>query len=142
MLSDEKKKQLVDLTTEIIRYVMDQVETCRAEELVHDISLNMSAYLKEISEMQNPTLSELAVRMKRSKPTVTIAIDKLEAKDYVRRVQSDDDRRSFHIHLTDKGTRFAEVKNTCQDALYKKISESLNEQEVEQMISLNKKIFR
>jgi DNA-binding MarR family transcriptional regulator len=142
MLNEEQKQSLKNITSNVIRYVMDQIESYRIEEMVNDISFTLSLYLKEIAEMNNPTLSELALHMKRSKPSVTIAVDKLESKGYVKRVQADQDRRSFHIHLTEKGKLFNEAQKTTENILYEKISNTLSDEETRQFIALNKKIFR
>jgi len=142
MLSEEQKKTLKELSANVIRYVMDQIENCRIEEMVNDISFVLSLYLKKIAEMNNPTLSELAVHMKRSKPSVTIAVDKLESKGYIQRVQSDRDCRSFHLHLTEKGRRFNEAQKTTEYKLYEKVSNSLTEEEMKQFLAINKKIFK
>jgi DNA-binding MarR family transcriptional regulator len=142
MLNEENKKSLKEVSAKLIRYIMDQIESCRAEEMVNDISFVLSLYLKEIVELSNPTLGELATHMKRSKPSVTIAVDKLESKGYIQRVQADHDKRSFHLHLTEKGKRFSEAQITTEQKLFEMISNSLNEQEIKQLIEINKKLFR
>ena len=141
MLSENQKKSLKELTANVIHYILDEIESCRVEEMMNDISFVLSLYLKEIAEMNNPTLSELARHMKRSKPSVTIAVDKLEGKGYIRRVQSDQDRRSSHIHLTEKGKRFKEAQQTVEVKLFEKISNTLNEEEVKQWITIHKKLI-
>ena len=141
MLTKEQKQALKGTASNFIRYVVDQIESCRVEVMVNDISFTLSLYLKEIAEMGSPTLSEVSIHMKRSKPSVTIAVDKLENKGYVKRVQADQDRRSFHIHLTEKGKRFNEAQKTTENRMYEKISNTLNDEETKQLIAINKKIF-
>ena len=142
MLSEEQNKSLKELSTKLIRHIMDQIENCRIEEMVNDISFVLSLYLKEIAEMNTPTLSEIAAHIKRSKPSVTIAVDKLESKGYIKRVQSNRDRRSFHIHLTEKGKRFHEAQKTTEYKMYEKLNSSLNEEEMKQLIAIYKKILK
>jgi len=47
--------------------------------------------------------SELAVKLGKSKPTITKMINKLINDDLVNKTGSDDDKRSSILHLTDKG---------------------------------------
>jgi Transcriptional regulators len=141
MLNEEQKKALKEMSASVTRYIIEQVEACKAEEMMSDISVSMTAYLTAISEMSEPTLSELAARMGRSKPSATIAVDKLEEKGYVQRVQANDDRRSFHIRLTEKGRHFSELKKTAELKICEKISRALSDEEIKQFIAINKKIF-
>lgn len=142
MLTKDQKKALREIAADVTRYILEQIDACKAEEMMSDISISMSTYLREIFQMNNPTLSELAAHMRRSKPSVTIAIDKLESKGYVERVQADQDRRSFHIHLTEKGKRFNEINRSIEEKFDDKISSSLSDQEILQMVALIKKMFR
>lgn len=141
MLNEEQKRSLKGITASVTRYIMEQVEACKAEEMMSDLSVSMSAYLREISDIGEPTLSELSLRTRRSKPSVTIAVDKLEEKGYVRRVQADDDRRSFHIRLTEKGKRFSELKKTTEHKMYEKISNALTDEEIRQFIGIIQRVF-
>ncbi|MCG6535321.1 MAG: MarR family transcriptional regulator, partial [Syntrophales bacterium LBB04] len=65
------------------------------------------AYLEQIARLGNPTTSELARKLRVSKPTVSVAVDKLEEAGYVRKTISDEDRRTHHLHLTAKGQQFS-----------------------------------
>lgn len=141
MLSEEQKKSLKELSTNIIRYVVDQIESCRVEEMVNDVSFTLSLYLKELAELDKPTLSELAKHMKRSKPSAKVALDKLEKKGYIRRVRADRDRRSSHIHLTEKGRKFNDAQKITEYKLYEKVSDTLTDKEIKMLIAINKKIF-
>ena len=60
-------------------------------------------YLETIDILDNPNITELAQQLKLSKPTVKVAIDKLIEKEYyIYKIRSDEDRRSAHLHLTEK----------------------------------------
>lgn len=142
MLNKEQKRALSELSRMVIKTIMDEIKSVKAEKMVDNISLPMTIYMREVVEMGNPTLSELAARMGRSKPSVTIAIDKLERMGYVKRIQADKDRRSFHIHLTDKGRQLSKTRKTIEDSFDHKISSALNDREIVQFIALNKKIFK
>ena len=45
-------------------------------------------------------MSDVAARLEVSRPTATVALEKLEQKGYVTKVPSSIDRRVSHVHLT------------------------------------------
>lgn len=63
-------------------------------------------------------MSEIAKKIRRTKPTVTVLVEKLEKSGYVQRIKSDSDARYTHVSLTPKGF---ELK-----PLFEEISERLN----------------
>ena len=60
-------------------------------------------YIDTINMLGNPNLGEIAKALKLSKPSVTAIVDKLARKGYIEKFQSDEDKRSFHVHLSAKG---------------------------------------
>ena len=48
-------------------------------------------------------MSEIAKRIHRTKPTVTVLVEKLEKSGYVQRIKSDTDARYTNVSLTEKG---------------------------------------
>ncbi len=64
------------------------------------------------------TMKDIAEKIHRTKPTVTVLIDKLEKLGFVERQSSETDNRSTIIVLTKKGQTFKPV--------FEKISEDLN----------------
>lgn len=106
-----------------------------------NLTLTQMHYLETMNKLDNPSLTELAATLKLSKPTVKVAVDKLVEKDFVIRVKSDEDRRSAHLHLTEKG----KLINTMHEYAHRRIAESitrkLNEEEQQQFILLMEKIL-
>jgi DNA-binding MarR family transcriptional regulator len=98
-------------------------------------------YLETISELENPNLTELAAALKLTKPTVTVLIDKLMEKDLVYRVQSDADRRSSHLHLTEKGKLINEMHGYAHRRMVEDIQKRVTPDEMGQLIELLKKII-
>ena len=68
-------------------------------------------YIDVINKLGNPNLGEIAKALKLSKPSVTAIVDKLSGKGYIQKFQSDEDRRSFHVHLSAKGKKLVEMHN-------------------------------
>ncbi len=105
-----------------------------------DLSLRQIAYLDRIQRMGNPTPSELAAAFQVSRPTISIALDRLEEAGYVRRSQSDEDRRSFHIHLTEKGENFHAIHQQVHQELAGLFTIGLDKDEIQQLERLFNKI--
>jgi DNA-binding MarR family transcriptional regulator len=70
-----------------------------------------------------------------------VAVDKMIERDYVFKVQSDEDRRSAHIHLTEKG----KLINQMHDYAHKRIAEyirtKLSTEEEECLVRVLKKVL-
>lgn len=74
------------------------------------------------------TMKELADRISRSKPTVTILVDKLVELGHVTKEKNGADGRATHIRLTAKGLAlqpvFEEVSQRVNAVVYQNLSES------------------
>lgn len=65
------------------------------------------------------TMKDIANRIHRTKPTVTVLVNKLEKLGYLKREASANDSRCTNLVLTEKGESFKEI--------FVKISKELNE---------------
>ena len=97
-------------------------------------------YLEVISSLHNPNITELASEMKLTKPTVTVAVDKLIDRDYIYKVQSDEDRRNSHLHLTDRGKQINAMHAYAHERFSELIKESLEPDEMQALIALLEKL--
>lgn len=73
-----------------------------------DVTVDQWLVLKNLSENEILSQTELANLVFKDNPTLTRIIDLLCKKGYVERVPHPQDRRSFQLHLTDSG--LAKVK--------------------------------
>lgn len=76
-----------------------------------------------------------------SNPTVTGLVQKLEAKDLVRRIPHPDDKRSRVLMLTDRALTLKEELLTLSDNMEKQMTANLTEDEYNQLASLLKKML-
>ena len=87
------------------------------------------------------TMKDIADKIHRTRPTVTVLIDKLEKLNYVKRTVSDKDNRYTYISLTKKGEDFKpifeKISNELNDILYKNLSND----EAETLEDILKKII-
>ena len=114
-------KNLTDIISILSNMFGEMEETAKLQFNFSDLTHNQLNYIETINKLGNPNITELAAMLKLSKPTVKVAVDKLMAKDYIFKVQSDEDRRSAHLHLTEKGKQI----NQMHDYAHKRIAESL-----------------
>lgn len=86
-----------------------------------ELSMKQVVYLETIARLGRPTFSELARELKVTKPSVSAIYRKLESHGFVSREASSEDRRSFHIILTDRGREL----QTAHENLHRKIAEHI-----------------
>jgi DNA-binding MarR family transcriptional regulator len=135
----DKLKETITLLSDLIEKILE--ETLDQADF-SDLTQQQLHYLKVIVKMKNPTLSEIAREVGLTKPTVTVLVDKLTEKGYVRRVHSDEDRRVMHLHIDKKGTKISTLREIAHKRLAEKIRSGLNETETTILTELLKKIVK
>ncbi|MDD2525829.1 MAG: MarR family transcriptional regulator, partial [Bacteroidales bacterium] len=122
---------------------LGEMEELASEELnIRELSTAQMHYLDIINEMSNPNITELATEMRLTKPTVTVAIDKLIQKGYVAKIQSDEDRRSSHLHLTKKGMQINQMHEHAHRQFVELMRETLEPKELEELTILLEKLTK
>lgn len=86
------------------------------------------------------TMQQVANHVGRTKPTVTVLIDKLIGLNYVNKQRSDDDGRIFLVSLTAKGKRLINKLGEISDAMHHKIDSILTPKEKGQLSQLLSKL--
>jgi DNA-binding MarR family transcriptional regulator len=99
-------------------------------------------YLDVIYQLKNPSLGELADKLKLSRPSITAIVDKLERSGYVRKVKSDEDRRSSHIHITGKGNKIANLHDKIHKGIADLFTGSMSKTELSTLVKLLNKTVR
>lgn len=86
-----------------------------------------------ISSMDNPTINEFANFAQISTPNATYKINRLVAKGYVEKVQSQTDKREYHLHITDKYRKTYGVTYEYIGTVMKRVRERFTEDEVKEL---------
>ncbi len=86
------------------------------------------------------TMKDIANCIHRTKPTVTVLVDKLEKLGYLKRAASDKDSRSTYVILTQKGEDFKVTFEQISNNLNKMLNKNLSENEVKLLEELLKKM--
>jgi DNA-binding MarR family transcriptional regulator len=121
-------------TIAMLSHLMAQLEAEAFEqEGFSELSMRQVLYMEIIAKLERPTFSELAEKLGITKPSVTTLVRKLIRMGYVKKVQSDQDRRVYHIVLDEKGQQFTEMHANIHRLLAARLTENLNEVETQQL---------
>lgn len=133
---------LEEIIAKLSAYMSRMEEEAKEQFNFKDLTLTQMHYLEMISDLQNPNLTELAVAMKLTKPTITVLVDKLIEKELVYKVQSDADRRSTHLHLTERGKLINQMHEYAHRRMVEQIEKNIDAKEMAQLIFLLEKIMK
>jgi len=115
-------KNLIKIISQLSNLIGNTEEAAKEQFNLRNLTITQMHYLETINLLHNPNITELALQLKLSKPTVKVAVDKLIEREYIYKIQSDEDRRSAHLHLTEKG----KLINQMHDYAHKRIAESFS----------------
>jgi DNA-binding MarR family transcriptional regulator len=135
-------REILQQAIALISRLMGEMEAEAFEqEGFSNLSMRQLLYLETIAQLERPTFSELADQLDVTKPSVTALVKKLMKMGYVKKVQSQEDLRVYHIVLTAKGKQFTEMHDQTHRLLAERLTQNLNEQEIHQMAVMLKKVI-
>ena len=134
-------EKLVKIIEKMSHEIVQMEEAAKEQFNFKELTLTQMHYLETINQLLNPNLTELSSEMNLTKPTVKVAIDKLIQKELIYRVRSDEDRRSTHLHLTEKGKLINQMHDYAHRCLAELMIKYLEPAEKEQLVLLLDKIF-
>ena len=118
------------------RFIIEELKNNGAEGLVPSHG-DILVCLYKNNKM---TMKDIANCIHRTKPTVTVLVDKLEKLGYLKRAASDKDSRSTYVILTQKGEDFKATFDQISNNLNKMLNKNLSENEVKLLEELLKKM--
>jgi len=128
-------------TVEMISQLMGELESKAFEqEGYSDITMNQMHYLDTIADLGEPTFGDLAENLGITRPSVSTIVKKLIKTGYLTKSKSKIDGRVYFLLLTEKGIRFNELHNEVHQILARRITENLNQDEIEKLAALLVKI--
>ena len=120
------------------RFIIEELKNNGAEGLVPSHG-DILVCLYKNSKM---TMKDIANCIHRTKPTVTVLVDKLEKLGYLKREASDEDSRSTNIVLTQKGEDFKVTFEKISKELNEMLYKNLSPEESELMEKLLRKVLK
>ena len=128
-------------TVEMISQLMGELESKAFEqEGYSDITMNQMHYLDTIADLGEPTFGDLAENLGVTRPSVSTIVKKMIKTGYLTKSKSKIDGRVYFLLLTEKGIRFNELHNEVHQILARRITENLNQDEIEKLAALLVKI--
>ena len=118
------------------RFIIEELKNNGAKELAPSHGDILMCLYKN----DRMTMKEIAEKIHRTKPTVTVLIDKLEKLGYLKREVSSHDSRCTYIVLTKKGKDFKIIFETISESLNNLLYKNLSEKEAETLEKLLTKI--
>lgn len=134
-------KNLTEIVSALSNVIGQMEEVAKGQYSLSNLSHNQMHYIETINMLDNPSITELASALKLTKPTVTVAVDKLIEKEYIFKVQSDEDRRSAHLHLTEKGKLINQMHDYAHNSIAESFSKKLNDKELSTLIDILNKVL-
>ena len=105
------------------RFITDELKKNGAEGLVPSHGDILACLYKQ----DKISMKDIADKIHRTRPTVTVLVDKLEKFGFVERIVSDKDNRYTYISLTKKGNEFKQsfekISNDLNNMLYKNLTD-------------------
>ena len=89
-----------------------------------------------IHAMGTPTLTEVGDFLNLSQPNMTYKANQLAKKGYVEKITSDDDRREVYLKVTDKFTRYYEIKNSYMSLVLSRAIDKFPEDDVKRLAQM------
>ena len=135
-------KEMLSLVSKIHekgnRFIIEELKNNGAEGLAPSHG-DILVCLYKNSKM---TMKDIANCIHRTKPTVTVLVDKLEKLGYLKREASDEDSRYTNIVLTQKGEDFKVIFEKISEKLNKMLYKNLSPEESELIEKLLRKVLK
>ncbi len=134
------KDYLKENIAKFTRLISIAEESAKEQCEIRDLTATQLNYLEIIGELSNPTITELAAAMGFTKPSITMIVDRLVSKGFVRKVHSDLDKRSSHLHLTELGEQINKRHDFAHDSVIDLIAKKLSQNEMKTFALLLDKV--
>ena len=133
-ISDKDYDAISDLLVKLFREIMDIEEKAIITEEFKDISNNDMHIIEAIGINRERSMSDVARDMDVTVGTMTIAINNLVKKAYVKRARSEKDRRVVLISLTPRGVKAYKHHKRFHDEMIQATLEGVGQDEADILV--------
>lgn len=130
-MAQDRKRSMNEMLVNLFNHVMDMEGDAVITEEYRDITNNDMHIIEAIGIETPRNMSEIAHRLHVTVSTLTINMNGLEKKGYIRRERSQKDKRVVYVTLTDKGRKAFYHHRDFHKKMIKAIVRDLSEQEME-----------
>jgi DNA-binding MarR family transcriptional regulator len=106
------------------------------------LTIHQLQYIDAIDQLGEPSITEIAEQLKITKASVTTGVNKLLHMGYVTKTRSSQDRRVYHVGLTDAGRQLVQAKYQALREYGTFIRSALSEDEARQFEATIAKLVR
>jgi DNA-binding MarR family transcriptional regulator len=140
-MSSSRKVQDLDLIVETVIYLQTEARRLARQECARvGVSPTQLNVIKLIDQLGALSLSELAMRLQTQNATVTGIIDRMDEAGLVTRERSPEDRRVWHVRLTEQGQKIAhDVQIGPWDTLRRAV-DALDRKKQQQLVALLREV--
>lgn len=95
--------------------------------------------VESIQALGSPTVNEFANFMRISPPNAAYKVNSLVKKGYIRKVQSPDDRREYHLELTQKYMDYYNISSNYLQTVMRRVSDHFSPEDcarIEEMLTI------
>ena len=110
-----------------IKFYQSMFEQIKTREM--SLSAVESFCIEIIYAMGNPTVTEFASFINISSPNAAYKINALIKKGYLNKVQSEDDKREYHLEVTDKYIKYYNLNKNYVETVISRLEENIDEDE-------------
>ena len=132
---DAFSEQLNEILVDTFRCILKVEEKAiRSSEKVN-LTISEMHLIESVGKKGRPgsTIGDIASDLSITPPSVTVAINKLMKKGYVRKVRSENDGRVVHVTLTDLGKKVDAVHRYFHETMVRSVAKELAEDEKDAM---------
>lgn len=118
---------IADIKDAAHKFIVDELKARDIEGIVP----SHGAILHELFRNSSLPMSEIALRIRRRQPTVTVLVDKLVAQGYAVKEKDPYDSRVFNVSITQKGRDLRARVDEVSKALFMKLGMGLSGKELD-----------
>jgi DNA-binding MarR family transcriptional regulator len=134
------EKKLVDMVDKLSALISEIEEKVLNSGELSKLTSRQLTYIETIRKDSLITPSEIAQKLNISKPTVSVAINKLLREGYFQRVSDEKDKRKMLLKLSEKGLRISKRHEQAHKLIAQSIRASLTREEISAFIEIVSKI--
>lgn len=124
------EKLLLQFIESLDKAFKQQIEQHSAELGLDNLAYSQIKYIETIHQLENPTVSEIAEKLNLSRASVSTAVQIMEKQGYLIKYQSQNDKRSYTIQLTEKSSSIIALKMKALFSYKAYIQSRLNKTEL------------
>ncbi len=130
------EKQVALISNYFWKISMDNINSILSDNQVRNFNINDYYYLTVIHQLGSPNLGDVARELRLTKPSISAMVQRLIKNDLIERVQSAQDKRVYHLSLTERGLKIVQGDNEMYRGLARELESLMDEKQLEDISNL------